>query len=309
MSAITFKAVNPSTVASQQNFDVMEIENEFCRAVITRQGAQILSFERKIKSAETDVVDVKSLLWCSELSLQQFLDDLKCDRKTKAIRGGIPLCFPWFGGHLTDAKLPSHGFARTQLWELTSVDESAQGQQLVFTLQNDAITDLFWHHQFRLTLSMTCGEKLHLALNIENVGKTDFDCEFAWHSYFPVSAIENVNIDGLQGKKFLDQLTNETYVQEHAQIHFDQETDRIYQNVAENYQIHDGLRQIDIQTKDCKSAIVWNPWIKKTQRLEDVDAQAWQKFVCLECANVRENRLHIKAGQSDQFSMVILGSR
>lgn len=305
MSAITFKAVNQSNVASQQNFDVMEIENEFCRAVITRQGAQILSFERKIKNAETNVVDVKSLLWCSELSLQQFLDDLKSDRKTKAIRGGIPLCFPWFGGHLTDAKLPSHGFARTQLWDLTSVDESAQGHQLVFTLQNDVITDLFWHHQFRLTLSMTCSEQLHLVLGIENVGDTDFDCEFAWHSYFPVSAIESVKIDGLQGKKFLDQLTNETYVQQHTQIQFDQETDRIYQDVAGNYQIHDGLRQIDIQTKNCKSVIVWNPWVGKTQRLGDLAEQAWRDFVCLECADVQDNRLHIKAGQSALFSMSI----
>lgn len=305
MSAITFKTVNPTVAPNQYNFDLMEIENGFCRAVIARQGAQILSFERKIKNAQTDVIDSKSLLWYSELSLQQFADAMNSNQPTKAIRGGIPLCFPWFGGHPSDQSLPAHGFARTQLWDLQSIEESARGHQLVFTLQNDAITDLFWHHQFRLILRMTCGEKLHLALNIENVGKADFDCEFAWHSYFPVSAIDNVKIDGLQGKRFLDQLTNETYVQEHAQIQFDQETDRIYQDVAGNYQIHDGPRQIDIQTKDCKSVIVWNPWIEKTKRLGDVDTQAWQKFVCLECANVQGNRLHIKACQNAQFSMVI----
>lgn len=305
MSAIRFKTFNPTFTANQHNFDVIEIENEFCRAAIARQGAQILSFERKMNNAESEVVDSKSLLWCSELSLQHFADTLKHNQPTKPIRGGIPLCFPWFGGHPIDAKLPAHGFARTELWELQSVDESAQGHQLQFTLHNNSVTEALWQHPFCLTLRISCGKQLRMALAIENKGNTAFDCEFAWHSYFPVNAIENARIDGLQGKRFLDQLTNETYVQEHAQIIFDQETDRIYQDVDGHYLIQDERQQINIDTNHCHSAIVWNPWIEKTKRLGDVDAQAWRDFVCLECANVREHRLHIEAGASAEFSMTI----
>lgn len=232
------------------------------------------------------------LLWLSERALYT---------PGKAIRGGIPLCFPWFGPHPGDPAKPAHGFARNRNWQLASASNNDGSHTLVFQLQDDADTRALWPHAFLAELHMEFGRELRLTLVVKNTGPQDFSFSFAFHSYFPVTDIAQARVEGLDGSRCIDQLASTRTPFVHSgPIAFQGETDRIYLGANGNYRITDSAaaRQTIIQAGNCHSAIVWNPWQEKTARLGDMQAEGWRRMLCVECGNVETDTLALAAGQS-----------
>lgn len=283
-----------NTEGEETDLEVIEIQNVFCHAQICLQGGQILHYQA-YKNEDL------ALLWLSEQN--SFVPG-------KAIRGGIPLCFPWFGKHAEYADYPSHGFARNLNWEVVSVTfDEALGHQIILELTANEQTRRYWDYAFRLQMCLTCGEELTLVMQLSNLDQQAFAFNFAWHSYFAIADIHAIVIDGLSQTPFIDQLRGDTaLLQEQANTSIQQETDRIYPKAGGHYQIFDQNRVISIDSPSCPSVVLWNPWIEKTQRLGDVAEDAWQKFVCLECGQIGET-VQLAAGQTIQFQQTLSTSK
>lgn len=268
--------------------EVLSIENSFCEALISLHGAQILKFHSKKHN--------KDLLWLSDLAKFE---------TGKAIRGGIPLCFPWFGGHPTDANLPAHGFARNSLWQLKDITEDTAGHHVLIELTDTAATRQLWTYAFKLQMLIHCGEELKLEFKLQNLDRHAFEFTFAWHSYFPV-ATQNASVLGLEGTDYIDQLDqNKVKIQTSKSIEFTAETDRIYPKTSGKFTIQqNGEHHIQIQST-ATSAVVWNPWIEKAQRLADVADNAWQDFICVETGQIASEKVSLDAGETVQYQLSI----
>lgn len=272
----------------QHSLQALRVENEFCSALIALQGAQVVEFTQK----QTQ----KPLLWCSELNSYQ---------QGKAIRGGIPLCFPWFGANSVYADYPSHGFARNLPWQWVSADVNESGHHLVFELRDSAETRKYWDFAFCLQMTIHCGAELQLELNLNNLDPHDFEFGFAWHSYFPTD-IRTTQISGLMGESYIDQLDHNAIKQQDAEwIQFTAETDRIYATTQGQFVLQQNPQQHILIQSNAKSAVIWNPWIEKAARLNDVRDDAWQDFVCIECGQIATQTQKLQSGQHIKFQMKI----
>jgi glucose-6-phosphate 1-epimerase len=215
----------------------------------------------------------------------------------KPIRGGVPVIFPWFGPRQGYPDAPSHGFARTQNWELEATKELEDGSvQATFKLQpTKTSVDLWpeggeWVPRHRITV----GKTLTMELEVENRGTAPIQFEDALHSYFKVSDVREIEVLGLENTEYLDKTDAlERKTQPNEPIRFSSETDRTYVNTRADCQIIDlGLnRRILIQKTNSLSAIVWNPWIEKAKALADLGDDDWINFVCVETGNVADNTI------------------
>lgn len=280
--------INNIQKISINNLILLKIDNKFCQAHISLQGAQVLKFYSKKHN--------KDLLWLSDLAKFE---------TGKAIRGGIPLCFPWFGGHPTDTNLPAHGFARNSEWQLKDITEDEAGHHILLELTDSAATRQLWNYAFKLHMLIHCGEELKLEFKLQNLDQHTFEFTFAWHSYFPV-ATKHASVLGLQGTDYIDQLDdNQFKIQTSKTIKFTAEIDRIYATTSGQFVIQENdVAQIDIQST-AKSAVVWNPWIEKAQRLADVANDAWQDFICVETGQIASEKVRLKVGQTVQYQLNI----
>ncbi|SEM09430.1 glucose-6-phosphate 1-epimerase [Acinetobacter sp. DSM 11652] len=268
--------------------EAIQISNLFCEALISLHGAQVLKFHSKKCN--------KDLLWLSDLAKFE---------TGKAIRGGIPLCFPWFGGHPTDANLPAHGFARNSLWQLKDITEDTAGHHVLIELTDTAATRQLWNYAFKLQMLIHCGEELKLEFKLQNLDQHAFEFTFAWHSYFPV-VTQHASVLGLQDTHYIDQLDeNKVKTQTSQGIEFTAETDRVYPKTSGKFIIQqNGENHIQIQST-AKSAVVWNPWIKKAERLADVANDAWQEFICVETGQIASEKVSLDAGETVQYQLSI----
>ena len=249
-------------------FECIEIVNKSGRAKIALQGAHLFHYER---------VGEQPLLWLSETSFFE---------PGKAIRGGVPICWPWFGKHQTDSSLPQHGFARTSLWtvvEIHEIDEHAT--ELIFQLKSSAQSLQLWPYTFELQLHVTITGTLTITLTTKNCDEKAFAVTSALHSYFAVSHIDNVYIEGLDNTTYFDALTKESIVQK-GNVHIAGEVDRIYQNVHYPLTIHDQERTVHIDAQGSSSTVVWNPWKDKCASMGDMKNDAYMTMLCIETANV-----------------------
>lgn len=272
----------------QNDITLIKISNIFCEALISLRGAQILKFHSKKNH--------KDLLWLSDLAKFE---------TGKAIRGGIPLCFPWFGGHPSDSTLPAHGFARTSLWQLKDIAEDAVGHHVLLELTDSKATRQLWNYAFKLQTLIHCGEELKLEFKLHNLDEQAFEFSFAWHSYFPVIT-QQARILGLHHTDYIDQLDgNQVKTQIEKDIQFIAETDRIYPKTSGQFVIkHNMDQQIHIQSSAI-SAVIWNPWIEKSARLADVDDGAWQDFICVETGQIASEKVSLAPQQSVHFELMI----
>ncbi|MFZ5561978.1 MAG: D-hexose-6-phosphate mutarotase [Pseudomonadota bacterium] len=267
-----------------------KIATPLCRALISQQGAQVLEFQ---------ALGRKPLLWLSEQAGY---------RPGKAIRGGIPLCFPWFGPHPQDAGKPAHGFARLRDWRLVHTEKPGETLLLHFRLGADEQTRRLWPHDFEARLSIALGRFLQLQLEVENTGTTAFAFTFAFHSYFPVNDIRAAHVDGLDGTPRIDQLDPQR--RRHTQqgpLRFAGETDQIHLHAGGEYRLVDaaGGQALRISAPACRSVIVWNPGQAKAARLADMAPGAWRHMVCVECGNVEADLVALPPGSARRFSLLL----
>lgn len=256
-------------------------------ACFSLQGGQLLSFQRH---------DQRPLLWLSEQALMQ---------PGKAIRGGIPLCWPWFGPAPDGSGRPAHGFARNLPWRLTSVLTEDNSWVVRFQLSDSADTRALWPHSFEASLTYQLGRTLRIDFCVVNLDPAPFSMSYAFHSYFPVDDIRQAEVLGLNGCDYYDQLQSMRFLRQQGPVRFDAECDRIYVDTAGEYLLRDGASgaELQIQTENCHSAIVWNPWVEKSQRLSDLADSAYQHMLCVECGNVNGNSIVVPAGGAHASAM------
>lgn len=267
-------------------FAYIEVNNSSAEAKIALQGAHLFHYAR---------VGEEPILWLSEVS------DFELG---KAIRGGVPVCWPWFGFN-EDKTLPQHGFARTALWEFVGsdeVDEKTSSVTLKLTHSDETLK--MWLHKFLLELKVTISDKLVMELKTTNLDDKSFSITQALHTYFSVSHISDVAIKGLDNKPYLDALTWKNEVQK-GDITFNQEVDRVYQEVDSEIVLSDKNRTIHIKNDGSSSAVIWNPWIEKTLRMSAMKPNAYESMLCIESANAFDDFKVIKPQESHTLRAAI----
>ena len=263
------------------NSPIARLKNADQEATISIYGGHVLSYGYNNKPP---------VLWVSDLAVY---------REGKAIRGGIPVIWPWFGANRRDAEKPSHGFARTNTWEVksSSVVEN-QFPQICLSFQTSEATYAMWPHSFRLELSITLAEGLVVDLKIINTGNSPFDFTGALHTYFNVSQISDIQILGLEKSLYHDQLDNMAIKTQQGSISFDGEFDNIYFDTKSTCRLTDpGFdREIIVEKRGSKSTVVWNPWIAKAQRMSDFGDEEYKTMVCIETANAGPDSITLNPG-------------
>ena len=214
----------------------------------------------------------------------------------KAIRGGIPIVFPWFGPHPSDPRAPQHGFARTAPWRLDSAVQAADGVVLGLSLAAEG---------FALTYRVAFGSELLLSLTVRNTSTTTATFEEALHSYFAVSDVERITVSGLEASGFIDKTADmRRCPPAGGPLTFRKETDSVYLDVPDRLAINDSgwNRRIVIEKSGAASTIVWNPWPEKAAAMTDLGADNWRGFVCVETGNVADHRITLAPGGTHEMT-------
>jgi glucose-6-phosphate 1-epimerase len=225
----------------------------------------------------------------------------------EAIRGGVPLVFPWFAERQGGLPGGSHGFARTLSWEVVAAEEREEGVALSFKLlPNQTTRDLGFDH-FVLVYEVVVGATLSLSLEVENVGENPLSFEEALHAYYSVSDVQRIEVNGVGDTDYLDRAHHA--VRKHqppGATRFAEETDQLHLNTQAAVTISDPAwrRRIVIEKHGSNSTVVWNPWVEKASALADLGADGWPHFVCVEPANAAENAVTLAPGGVHRMGMV-----
>jgi glucose-6-phosphate 1-epimerase len=216
----------------------------------------------------------------------------------KPIRGGIPVCWPWFGPNPTDSTKPAHGFVRQMAWEVDVARESDSGVDIVLKLQDSAATRAFWPHSFQVRLHVHMGATLLVSLQAQNTGSSAWTMTGALHTYFNVEDVRKISIHGLHGTQYVEGRLSPDKRPQSGTIIIDQEVDRMYISDA-TVIVHDPLwkRELVIEKAGSLATVVWNPWIEKSKRLADLPDEAYPEFLCVEAANAGEDVVTVQPGQ------------
>ena len=265
-------------------FKYIEIENELSKAKIALQGAHLFSFE--VKSH-------RPIIWLSDKS--EF-------KLGSAIRGGIPVCWPWFGEHTQDGTLPKHGFARTSMFDYKIQKDDKALSQIIFVLKHSQASLDLWPYKFELSVLFTLSDSLKMELITKNCDEKSFTITQALHSYFEVTNIDKVSILGLDNKIYFDSLLKKDFRQENPLV-ISTEVDRIYKDISSEIKILDEKTRVNIKTKGSNSTVVWNPWIEKSETMNDMGVDSYKSMLCVESANVLDDFKIVKPDEAVSLSV------
>lgn len=261
---------------------VAEVAQPSATATISLQGGHLMSWQ---PASQTEPV-----VWLSKLARLA---------PGKSIRGGVPVCWPWFGPHASDPKLPGHGFARTVPWEVTHARAQADGSmQILLALVESEQTRALWPHRARCVIEITVGNTLKVALSTENLGGREFVIGEALHTYFCVGDIADARVTGLEGMEYLDKVGGSTRRRQEGAVTFTGETDRVYVNTGGRCVIEDVRlkRRVIVDKTGSQSTVVWTPWAGKADKMGDFGPDGWREMVCVESANALENVVTVRPG-------------
>jgi D-hexose-6-phosphate mutarotase len=271
-----------------------EIDNDLGTAYLCLQGAHITTFRPKDQ--------VEPVIWLSDYA--KFAPG-------KSIRGGAPVCWPWFGAHATEAGFPGHGFARTVMWEVTQSGALASGEtEITLALVENEQTRAQWQHKSRVELKVVVGKSLKADLITTNLGDADITIGEALHTYFQIGDIADIKVLGLEGCEYVDKVGPVTRRTQEGAATFTGEVDRVYVNTEATCVIEDSRlkRRILVAKRGSRSTVLWTPWAEKAEKMGDfgpvvANEGGWRKMVCVESVNALENVVVIPAGQSHAMSV------
>jgi glucose-6-phosphate 1-epimerase len=262
---------------------IAEISNAQATASLCLQGAHLMTWQPRSQSLP--------VVWLSR--------DAKL-AAGKSIRGGAPVCWPWFGAHPSEPGFPGHGYARTVPWRMVESGREPDGAtRLVLRLQQSEKTRAQWPHDCTLDLTVIVGETLRMELSTENTGAGDFAIGEALHTYFRIGDIGAVRVTGLENCDYWDKVGVSTLKRQSGQITFSGETDRVYVNTAAECVIEDDRlgRRIHVAKSGSLSTVVWTPWTEKAAKMGDMgQPDGWREMVCIESVNAMENVVIVAAG-------------
>jgi len=219
----------------------------------------------------------------------------------KAIRGGVPICFPWFASRTGHPESPAHGFVRTANWTVSSVTPNDEGSITArFEFVDSEMTHIQWPHPFRAKYAITIGSSLEMDFEVENTGPDTLTYEAALHTYLSVSNASGIEITGLEHTEYIDKVDgSQRKRQGHEPLQFTGETDRVFVNTTSTTRLVDpGMnRTIVVEKSGSSTTVVWNPWIAKAKAMTDFADDEWPVMACIETANAGENSITLAPGQ------------
>jgi glucose-6-phosphate 1-epimerase len=282
---MTDTLLTPNITLSQANeLTVLRIANKNACASIAVQGAHIFEYTP---------TDQQNLLFVSEAETFE---------TGQAIRGGIPICWPWFGAHATEANAPAHGFVRTTPWQYDIIEDTDTRTDIRFWQETDG-TDIGFPHKARVELLVSVGETLIVSLTTQNQSDTPFLISQALHTYFKCDDINQVKVHGITGACYQDKLTQQNlYVP--SDFNFNREIDWVVQDQGEPVGFTGvGKHAIKLTRMGSRSLVVWNPWIAKSKTLSHFHAQEYLKMFCVETANTSEDSRLVKPNENHVMMM------
>jgi glucose-6-phosphate 1-epimerase len=267
----------------------VDITNVSAQARIALQGAQVLHWAP---------AGAAPVIWLSPTA--KFAEG-------RAIRGGIPICWPWFGPHPSETTYPAHGFARISHWEVVAVESISDGEtRLLFRLIPSDAARAWWPHATPAELHVNIGKRLSLELVTKNLGVAPVVISQALHTYFAVSDVRSVHVLGLDGSPYIDKVDGGKTKLQKGPVTFSAETDRIYLNsIGENILVDRGLkRRLRVAKTGSSSTVIWNPWIQKSAKMDDFVESGYVNMVCIEAANAADDAVTVAPGEEHRLGVV-----
>jgi len=217
----------------------------------------------------------------------------------KAIRGGIPVCFPWFGSKADDPHAPDHGFVRTREWRLDSIERSGDAVSVSMVTESDDSTRKWWPFDFRLLHRVTFATELTIELVMTSTGSEPLRFEEALHAYYRVGDVTKPSISGLDRTHYLDKTDDFREKLQRGSVVIEAETDRVYLNTERALELNDPVlqRRITIAKQNSRTTVVWSPWSAKARALADLGADQWKHMLCIEVANVGDFAVQLAPGE------------
>ena len=253
-----------TNIITRGNTQLLRIENAFASAEVSLFGGHVLSFKPKH--------DDRERLWVSQNALFN---------GKKAIRGGIPICWPWFGDHGGDTDVAAHGYVRTQTWGILNAEDTDTGTTI--TLKPQTSAGKGFDGDAELTLVLQIGQQLNIQLCTTNLGDTFFTYNCALHSYFAISDIKQCELLGLSGQ-YSDKTHGNQMFATPQPYGFTEETDRVHLQQPRNLSIIDEQIKTDILSSGHDSIVVWNPWQDKSNSMGDMADDSYLTMLCVETA-------------------------
>lgn len=269
---------------TQTGLEYIEVDSPLCDAKIFLQGAQLTQFTPK---------EQKPLIWVSED--EDYIVG-------KSVRGGIPICWPWFGVS-ENQDWPIHGVARTQVWRAEEVNEKDDYIEVSLSLPMLQVNKAYWPHETGLKVIFKLSKSLSVSLKNTNLDKEEISFTQALHTYFPTPDIKTTQVDGLQGSQYIE--FGEGPFDQNDIVNFARETDMVYNNapLVQKIKTQDGT--ISVARENSTSCVLWNPWIDKAQRLSNFQDDEYNKMLCLEAANVKQDTVKLAPGESHTLATII----
>ena len=280
------KFLNSNGITVDKNthpFPILEVKNRAGSAKISLYGGHVLSYAP---------AGERPVLWMSSKSNFEI---------GKPIRGGVPVCWPWFGPAPVEG-LPAHGFARTAMWELSAVRKLAgDATQIVMTLDESKCDPAVCSIKFRLELAVTVGKVLELELRAANTGSTVATYQAALHSYFDVCEAEKISIHGLDKVPYIDKVPGAEPGEkiQSGDLEIDREIDRVFCPAPAGVAVSDPDYRRTLRIEKCgsRSTVIWNPWIAKSRAMADFGDNEFHRMLCVECANVFADAREVLPGE------------
>jgi glucose-6-phosphate 1-epimerase len=260
-------------VADETGNAIVRITTPSCSGAMHLHGAQVTSWR---PAGAEEIIFVSTRARFSE---------------GQAIRGGIPICFPWFRGKAGDPTAPAHGFVRTKNWSLESIKSENNNVVVTMATESDDTTKKWWPGDFRLQLRATFGAALELALTTTNTGATQFRYEEALHTYYHVGDIQQARIKGLDQATYLDNTDANKEKKQNGDVAVSAATDSAYTDNESALELIDPVlnRRIHIAKQNSRTTVIWNPWEVAANKMSDMGADEWKKMLCAEGANILGN--------------------
>ena len=267
-------------------FIFIDVRNRFATARLTPQGAQVINWAP---------LNERPVIWLSRAA--KFVNG-------KSIRGGVPICWPWFGPHASEASFPGHGYARTVMWEVSETEALPDGRtRLVFRLQENDTTRKQWPHRTPVECRVTLGATLEIELATRNAEDKPITISEALHTYFEVGDISKVKVIGLEDTDYLDKVDGGQRKRQQGAVTISGEVDRVYLDSRTECIIDDPVmqRRIHIAKRGSASTVVWNPWVEKANKMGDLGEDGYRHMLCVESGNAAENTVTMAPGESHQM--------
>jgi glucose-6-phosphate 1-epimerase len=227
----------------------------------------------------------------------------------KAIRGGVPIIFPWFGRKSGGKPGPDHGFARITEWALEGTKLHDDGNvEITLTLSANDSTREFGYSDFHLCCRVTIGSRLELKLEASNFGRLPLEYEEALHTYLAVSDVRQVSISGLGSTIYIDKTDGfQRKLTGSDPLRISAETDQVHLNTTATCIVEDPewSRRIAVRKTGSHSTVIWNPWIHKTASMADMEPESWKEMICVESANVADSPIRLAPGESHTMAVLI----